>query len=255
MSDARLCPYCNAAFTENTQFCQKCGARMTQRAPITTEHSNTETSPKSGKITLVLCAFLGVLGMHRFYVGKIGTGLLTFFTGGFLGIWTLIDLIQIMRNKFQDKKGHHVVFASKLSVGAQLGLIITSIIFWLLITLSSIMAVIAYLTHDLVATAYGQLEALREGDIQKAYSYTSSEYQKTLSLDNFKKWLEEVPELKNNKTVSFDERGINTYLDFFDAGYLEGTLTTNDNKNIRVKYLFIKENNTWKIIGIIPRPN
>ncbi|WP_313892744.1 TM2 domain-containing protein [Psychrobacillus sp.] len=56
--------------------------------------------------TLLLCLFVGGFGVHRFYVGKIGTGLLMFFTFGGLGIWTLIDFIMIAIGKFTDKEGH-----------------------------------------------------------------------------------------------------------------------------------------------------
>ena len=67
-------------------------------------------SEKNRMITLVLCFFLGALGVHRFYVGKIGTGVLTIVTVfGFLGIWPLIDLIMIAAGKFTDKGGQPVL--------------------------------------------------------------------------------------------------------------------------------------------------
>ncbi len=53
----------------------------------------------------LLCFFFGVFGAHRFYVGKIGTGLLQLFTLGGLGIWALIDFILIIVGAFTDKKG------------------------------------------------------------------------------------------------------------------------------------------------------
>lgn len=54
----------------------------------------------------LMCFFLGCFGVHRFYVGKIGTGVLQLFTLGGLGIWALIDWIMIMCGAFSDKQGN-----------------------------------------------------------------------------------------------------------------------------------------------------
>lgn len=59
-------------------------------------------------ITLILCFFLGGIGIHRFYNGKIGTGILMILTLGGLGIWVLIDLIMIALGKFTDKEGKEI---------------------------------------------------------------------------------------------------------------------------------------------------
>ncbi|MBW2040218.1 MAG: TM2 domain-containing protein [Deltaproteobacteria bacterium] len=65
-----------------------------------------ELSDKKRLPALLLCLFLGALGIHRFYVGKVGTGILTIVTiGGFFGIWPLIDLIMIIAGTFKDKQG------------------------------------------------------------------------------------------------------------------------------------------------------
>ncbi len=61
-------------------------------------------SPKSRLAAALLAWFLGVFGVHRFYVGKIGTGLLMLFTLGGFGIWTLIDFIVILVGSFKDKE-------------------------------------------------------------------------------------------------------------------------------------------------------
>ncbi|GAA3748502.1 hypothetical protein GCM10022225_35740 [Plantactinospora mayteni] len=60
---------------------------------------------KSWLVAVLLCLFLGTIGVHRFYVGKIGTGILMILTFGGFGIWTLIDLIMILVGKFDDKQG------------------------------------------------------------------------------------------------------------------------------------------------------
>ncbi|WP_414448979.1 NINE protein [Burkholderia sp. 22PA0099] len=56
----------------------------------------------------LMCLFLGSLGFHRFYVGKIGTGILMLLTLGGLGIWTLIDLIIMACGNFKDKQGNKI---------------------------------------------------------------------------------------------------------------------------------------------------
>jgi TM2 domain-containing membrane protein YozV len=56
-------------------------------------------------VCLILCFFLGVFGAHRFYVGKIGTGIATLLTLGVFGIWPLIDLLMILMGKFTDAHG------------------------------------------------------------------------------------------------------------------------------------------------------
>ena len=64
-----------------------------------------EVSEKDWLTTLLLCIFLGGIGVHRFYVGKIGTGILWLFTLGFFGIGSLIDLIMIVCGNFKDANG------------------------------------------------------------------------------------------------------------------------------------------------------
>lgn len=62
-------------------------------------------SEKDWLVTLLLCLFLGVIGAHRFYTGKIGTGILQLITLGGCGIWAIIDLIMVLTGKFTDKDG------------------------------------------------------------------------------------------------------------------------------------------------------
>lgn len=54
---------------------------------------------------LIISIFLGALGIDRFLVGKIGTGLLKLFTMGGFGIWTIYDIVMIALGKFTRKDG------------------------------------------------------------------------------------------------------------------------------------------------------
>ena len=64
-----------------------------------------QKSPKSFVPALILCILLGSFGVHRFYVGKVGTGIVMILTLGGLGFWVLIDLIMIAVGNFKDSNG------------------------------------------------------------------------------------------------------------------------------------------------------
>ena len=66
-------------------------------------------SEKNWFTTLLLCIFLGNFGVHRFYAGKIGTGILMLLTCGGCGIWTIVDLIMLIMGNFTDKDGNAIV--------------------------------------------------------------------------------------------------------------------------------------------------
>ena len=77
----------------------------------TMDHSAVAMASSSDKgfvPTVMLCLFLGAFGVHRFYVGKVGTGLLQLLTFGGLGIWTLVDLIMLVTGSFKDKNGNPI---------------------------------------------------------------------------------------------------------------------------------------------------
>jgi hypothetical protein len=65
-------------------------------------------SDKSRGVALALAILLGVFGAHRFYAGKIGTGLLQLGTLGGLGIWYLYDVIMVGAGQFTDAEGRRI---------------------------------------------------------------------------------------------------------------------------------------------------
>lgn len=74
---------------------------------LTMKHDYYHTySSKTMAFLLALVGFLGVAGLHRFYVGKLWTGLLWLLTVGLFGLGTIVDLLLIGTNNFKDKKGY-----------------------------------------------------------------------------------------------------------------------------------------------------
>jgi hypothetical protein len=95
------CRQCATRILAIAEICPHCGVRQdpgTVARPI-------EASDKMLLPAGVLCVLLGVFGGHRFYVGKVGTGLLMLCTLGGLGLWMLYDLVLILTGQFRDADG------------------------------------------------------------------------------------------------------------------------------------------------------
>jgi TM2 domain-containing membrane protein YozV len=65
-------------------------------------------SIKNYAVTVILVLLTGFLGGHRFYAGKVGTGLLFLLTGGFLFIGWIIDIFTVLFGNFTDKTGSFI---------------------------------------------------------------------------------------------------------------------------------------------------
>ena len=105
-----------------TRYCTSCGRPIKSTEFIGQDGRCGEctalnpSGAKSGKyserdwlVTLLFSIFLGYLGIHRFYVGKIGTGILWLLTGGCLGIGALVAIIMIATETFTDDQNKRVV--------------------------------------------------------------------------------------------------------------------------------------------------
>ncbi|HEY93118.1 MAG TPA: NINE protein [Dehalococcoidia bacterium] len=97
-----FCQACGAETNPLAEICIKCGARLVKAEVV-------DISPKSRLATTFLCILpawiVGIAGIHRFYLGKIGTGIAMLLTLGGLGIWTLIDFIFAVPGNMKDKEG------------------------------------------------------------------------------------------------------------------------------------------------------
>lgn len=200
-------------------------------------------SHKSAGIAYVLCLFLGFLGVHRFYVGKIGTGLLMLMTLGGLGLWVMIDLILIVNNKFDDKKNKALVFSSSPSRLKKFLLTVGSLVFWIVLTMVSVFVFVMYITQGLVDVSQQQLQAIKSGQYEKAYGYTSSFFKQKISLKDFETFVKKYPELKQYKDSTYMSR----YIENNKYGSISGYLTLENGKTMPVEFNFIKQDEKWKI--------
>jgi TM2 domain-containing membrane protein YozV len=96
----KFCLACNRVIDAEAVVCTSCGVMQPLPRGLDTEKRILPAG--------LLCFFLGVFGAHRFYVGKIGTGLLQLFTFGGLGIWMLVDLIMRGSGEFKDTAGGRI---------------------------------------------------------------------------------------------------------------------------------------------------
>jgi hypothetical protein len=98
----KFCYNCKAETTAAQTICMKCGVGFTHENAVHAEGRDWLTA-------LLLCFFLGVFGVHRFYTGHIGLGVVQLLTLGGCGIWALIDFIMIIVGSFRDAEGRLLV--------------------------------------------------------------------------------------------------------------------------------------------------
>lgn len=112
------CPDCGRTYTDDIAYCTNCGAKTVSGDPPqrnqeyygTYEYRENinrrqPTSEKDWLVALLLCIIVGTLGVHRFYVGKIGTGILWLLTGGCFLVGWIVDIVMIANGSFTDGEG------------------------------------------------------------------------------------------------------------------------------------------------------
>ena len=124
----KFCKFCGSTIAVDSVVCTKCGRQVeniggSEKGIVINNNNNNNVaavsgngmyglvSPKSRLVDLILCFFLGIFGVHRFYVGKVGTGILMIFLmcTGFGEIWLIIDFFIILFGGFTDNFGRRVI--------------------------------------------------------------------------------------------------------------------------------------------------
>jgi len=95
-----FCKDCGKEVKEKAVVCLNCGVAVGNTSIVDSNQ------PKEWLVTLLLCLFLGGIGVHRFYTGHTAIGIVQLLTLGGCGIWTLIDFILIIAGNFKDSEGN-----------------------------------------------------------------------------------------------------------------------------------------------------
>ncbi|MHA1347878.1 MAG: NINE protein [Candidatus Heimdallarchaeaceae archaeon] len=127
MSQKYFCPNCGSSQDPEANFCQNCSAplhgqtqqpqsqpvaqqpvvmapaqNVSQVVQVNVQGGQVGPSQKSRLLAFLLCLFFGYIGIHRFYVGKVGSGIVYFLTVGIWGIGWIIDCVVILLGGFKD---------------------------------------------------------------------------------------------------------------------------------------------------------
>lgn len=108
----KYCHACGSVIDAAAVVCPYCGVGqpgVALRDAAAYELAVGDASEKRVLVGFLLCFFAGWLGLHRFYAGKVGTGVLQLVTFGGFGIWWLVDLVLLVTGKFRDADGRRMV--------------------------------------------------------------------------------------------------------------------------------------------------
>jgi TM2 domain-containing membrane protein YozV len=108
-----FCNNCGTQIDDKAVVCVKCGAPTAnfagQSAVAGAQAAGIPADGYDWLTCLLLCFFVGGLGVHSFYTKKTGIGIAQLLTLGGCGIWALVDLIMIITGGFKDGQGRPLV--------------------------------------------------------------------------------------------------------------------------------------------------
>lgn len=112
----KFCKHCGSKIAEAAVICPHCGCQVeemkkAEQPSIVINNANTNTNTNTNNnmngmgymgrmknkwVAFLLCLFMGYIGVHKFYEGRVGLGILYLFTGGLFGIGWFIDCIVLL---------------------------------------------------------------------------------------------------------------------------------------------------------------
>lgn len=107
-----FCSNCGTQLDDKAVVCIKCGAPTPNFKPQSVagvQNAGVAAEGYDWLTTLLLCFFVGGLGIHSFYTKKTGIGIAQLLTLGGCGIWALVDLVMIITENFKDAQGRPLV--------------------------------------------------------------------------------------------------------------------------------------------------
>lgn len=110
-----FCPQCGEAMDSDQRYCTNCGwdaEAPEKEPPAAPPESPRDLGPASNKnrlTALLLCALIGWLGLHRFYIGRPASGLVWLFTLGFLGVGVIYDAVMLATGELVDGEGKRIL--------------------------------------------------------------------------------------------------------------------------------------------------
>ena len=115
------CPQCGAQMLSTERYCGGCGwdasrpdeapaPEKPRREPPSTPRRTGPPSDRNRLTTFLLCLLLGYFGVHRFYVGRVGSGIVWLITLGVFSIGWIYDLVMIATGEFVDDEGKRIVY-------------------------------------------------------------------------------------------------------------------------------------------------
>ena len=107
-----FCSNCGTQIDDKAVVCVKCGVPTTNfnsQSAAGVQNAGGVAVGYDWLTTLLLCFFVGGLGIHSFYTKKTGIGIAQLLTFGGCGIWALVDLIMIITENFKDGQGRPLV--------------------------------------------------------------------------------------------------------------------------------------------------